>query len=70
MAELMECKRTTMVAEYQDHFEALLPCVGPLDERQRVQAFMVGLRPLLSIDVQVQNPQTLIMAMNLARTPE
>jgi hypothetical protein len=36
MAELMECKRTTMVAEYQDRFEALLQCVGPLDERQCV----------------------------------
>ena len=70
MAELMECKRTSTVAEYQDRFEALLPRVGPLDERQRVQTFTAGLRPPLSIDVQVQNPQTLVLAMNLARTLE
>lgn len=70
MAELMECRRTTTVAEYQDRFEALLPRVGPLDERKRVQAFTAGLGPPLSIDVQVQNPQTLILAMNLARTLE
>ena len=53
MAEPMECKRTSTVAEYQDRFESLLPHVGPLDERQWVQAFTAGLGPPLSIDVQV-----------------
>lgn len=70
MEELMACKRTSTVAEYQDRFEALLPHVGPLEERQRVQAFTAGLGPPLSIDVQVHSPQTLILPMNLARTLE
>jgi len=32
LAELVECRRTSMVSEYQDRFQALLPRVGHLDE--------------------------------------
>jgi len=70
MGELMECKHTGSVAEYQDRFEALLPRVGPLEESQRVQAFTAGLGPPLSHDVEMQNPQTLLVAMSLARKLE
>ena len=51
--ELTDCRRTSTVAEYQDRFQALLPRAGPLDEAQRVQLFMGGLLPPLSLDVQV-----------------
>jgi hypothetical protein len=30
--ELAKCRRTGTVEEYQDHFQALLPCAGPLGE--------------------------------------
>jgi hypothetical protein len=30
--ELVDCRRIDTVAEYQDHFQALLPRAGPLDE--------------------------------------
>jgi len=58
LGELMACKRTGSVTEYQDRFEALLPCVGMLTEAQRVQAFMARLQPPLSLDVEIHNPQS------------
>jgi len=70
MGELMACKRTGSVSDYQDRFEALLPHIGPLEEEQRIQAFTAGLGPPLSHDVEMQNPQTLIVAMSLARKLE
>ena len=66
----MACKRTSSVAEYQNRFEALLPRVGTLMEAQRVQEFTAGLQPPLSLDVNVHNPQSLVIAMSLARKLE
>jgi hypothetical protein len=66
LAELAECRRTGTVVEYQDWFQALLPRAGPLTEAQRVQLFTGGLQPPLSIDVRIQNPQSLAAAMSLA----
>ena len=68
----MACKRTSSVAEYQNRFEALLPRIGTLTEAQRVQAFTAGLQPPLSLDVEVHNPQSLVIAiaMSLARKLE
>ena len=54
--ELADCRRTSTVAEYQDRFQALLARAGPLDEAQRVQLFIGGLLPPLSMDIQIQNP--------------
>jgi hypothetical protein len=34
--ELTECQRTRTVEEYANHFQALLPRMGRLDEAQRV----------------------------------
>ncbi|XP_066373865.1 uncharacterized protein [Miscanthus floridulus] len=68
--ELASCKRTGTVADYQDRFQALLPRAGRLEEEQRVQLFTGGLQPLLSLDVEVHNPQTLAGAMSLARKLE
>jgi len=68
--ELADCRRTSTVAEYQDRFQALLARAGPLDEAQRVQLFTGSLLPPLSMDVRIQNPQTLAAAMSLARQME
>jgi hypothetical protein len=67
LAELVECRRTGTVVKYQDQFQALLPRAGPLTEAHRVQLFTGGLQPPLSIDVRIQNPQSLAAAMSLAR---
>ncbi|XP_039772029.1 uncharacterized protein LOC120640239 [Panicum virgatum] len=67
LADLADRRRTSTVAEYQDHFQALLPRAGPLDESQRVQLFTGGLQPPLSLNVRIQNPQTPAAAMSLAR---
>jgi len=67
LAELAECRRTGTVADYMDRFQALLGRAGPLLEEQRVQLFTGGLMPPLSLDVRIQNPQTLTAAMSLAR---
>jgi hypothetical protein len=68
--ELVDCRRTSTVSEYQDGFQALLPRAGPLDEAQRVQLFTGGLLPPLSLDVQVHNSQSLAATMSLARQLE
>ena len=67
LAELAECRRTGTVADYMDRFQALLARAGPLLEEQRVQLFTGGLMPPLSLDVRIQNPQTLDAATSLAR---
>lgn len=54
--ELTECQRTGTDVEYQDRFHALLPRVGSLEERQRVQLFTGGLGPPLSYDIRIHNP--------------
>lgn len=56
LGELMACKRTNSVIEYQDKFDALLPRAGTLTEEQRMQIFMAGLQPPLSLDVEIHNP--------------
>ena len=43
LGELMACKRTSSVAEYQTRFEALLPRIDTLMEAQCVQVFMARL---------------------------
>lgn len=70
LGELMACKRTNSVIEYQDKFEALLPRAGTLTEEQRMQIFMAGLQPPLSLDVEIHNPQTLAFTMSIARKLE
>ena len=70
LGELMACKRTSSVAEYQNRFEALLPHVGTLTEAQRAQAFMARLQPPFSLDVEEHNPQSLVITMSLARKLE
>jgi hypothetical protein len=68
--ELSECRRTGSVEEYANRFQELLPRAGRLNENQRVQLFTGGLLPPLSHAVRVHNPETLNMAMSLARQVE
>ena len=56
LGELIACKRIGSITEYQDQFEALLPCVGTLIEAQCIQAFMARLDLSFSLDVEIQNP--------------
>jgi hypothetical protein len=48
----------------------LLPRAGHLSETQKVQIFTAGLQPPLSLDVEIHNPQSLVVAMSLARKLE
>lgn len=70
LGELVNCHRTTTVDDFQGRFEALLPRAGTLSECQKVWLFTNGLRPPLSMDVEIHNPQTLAVAMSLARKIE
>jgi hypothetical protein len=59
LSELVVCRRTGSVVEYQDRFEALLPRVSALTETQKMQLFTAGLQPPLSLDVEIHNPSPL-----------
>jgi hypothetical protein len=67
--ELAECWRAGTV-EYSNRFQALLPRAGRLDEAQCVQLFTGELLPPLSHVVRFHNPETLAVAMSLARQVE
>jgi hypothetical protein len=64
------CRRTGTVADYCEQFLSVLARAGKLSQSQQVQLFTVGLQPPLSIDVQIQAPQSLDVAMSLARSYE
>jgi hypothetical protein len=70
LGELAACKRTTTAVDFQERFEARLPRAGYLSKCQKVQLFTAGLQPPLSLDVEIHNPQTLAVAMSLARKLE
>jgi len=70
LGELVACRRTITITDYQDRFLALLTRAGPLTEAQQVQLFMAGLGEPLSIDVQLLGPQSLELAMSFARSYE
>ena len=58
------------VEEYSNHFHALLPRAGRLEEVQRVQLYTGGLLPPLTHVVRLHHPETLAAAMSLARQVE
>jgi hypothetical protein len=70
LGDLAACRRTGSVEDYSEQFLSLLARAGTLTESQQVQLFTVGLQPLMSINVQIQAPQSLEVAMNLARAYE
>jgi cell division septation protein DedD len=70
LGDLAACRRIGTVADYCEQFLSLLARAGKLSQSQQVQLFTVGLQPPLSIDVQIQAPQSLDVAMSLAKSYE
>lgn len=70
LGELVACRRSGTIVDYQDRFLALLTHAGPLTESQQVQLFIVGLAQHISIDVQLQGPQSLEITVSLAHAYE
>jgi hypothetical protein len=70
LGDLAACRRTGTVADYCEQFLSLLAHAGKLSQSQQVQLFTVGLQPPLNINVQIQAPQSLNMAMSLATSYE
>lgn len=67
---LSKLKQTSSVYDYQTRFEKLLARVGTLIDKQEAKCFISRLKDRLRVDVKVQNPQTLTIAIGLARAYE
>jgi hypothetical protein len=70
LGDLITRRRTGSISEYYEQFLTLLARARPLTEPQQVQLFTVGLQPPMSIYVQIQAPNSLELAMNLAHSFE
>lgn len=65
LGEQVVCKRTSSIIEYEDRFEALLPCAFTHSEMQRVHIFTADLQSPISLDIEIRNLQSLTIAMSL-----
>jgi hypothetical protein len=70
LGELASCRRTGTVDAYTERFLELLPRAGPFSTDQKIPLFTLRLQEPLSIDVQLQHPVTLEVAMSLVRAYE
>ncbi|KAL4366769.1 hypothetical protein GQ457_05G003480 [Hibiscus cannabinus] len=70
LGELANLKQTGTVEEYQSQFQSLLARISDLKPRQQVDLFTAGLVEELRIDIEMQQPGNLGVAMNMARTLE
>jgi hypothetical protein len=70
LGELASLRKTGTVDDYTEHFLAHVARAGPLNEQQQVNIYTVGLLEPLKMDVELQNPQDMEMAMSLARAYE
>jgi hypothetical protein len=70
LGELIQLKRDTMVADYQNRFLALINRCAGLSEKQQIDIFTAGLRNPLKTEVELEQPATLDDAMALARAYE
>jgi hypothetical protein len=70
LGELIQLKRDTTVADYQNRFLALVNRCTGLNEKQQIDIFTAGLRNPLKIDVELEQPATLHDVMALARAYE
>lgn len=68
LGELAKLKQTSSVEENKHKFQALLARVHSITGTQQVEIFTTGLTELIRINVELQNPPNLTMAMSLART--
>ncbi|KAL1172100.1 hypothetical protein V6Z11_A05G326500 [Gossypium hirsutum] len=70
LGELANLRQTGMVEEYQRQFQSLLARTTDLKPRQQVNLFTAGLVEELRIDIEMQQPGNLGVAMNMARALE
>ncbi|PPS03228.1 hypothetical protein GOBAR_AA17431 [Gossypium barbadense] len=70
LGELANLKQTRTVEEYQRQFQSLLARTIDLRPQQQVNLFTTRLIEELRIDIEMQQPENLGVAMNMARTLE
>jgi hypothetical protein len=70
LGELASLRKTGTVDDYTEHFLAHEARAGPLNEQQQVNIYTVSLLEPLKMDVELQKPQDMEMAMSLARAYE
>jgi hypothetical protein len=70
LGELANFKQIGSVEDYQRQFQTLLARTHDLKPRQQVDLFTAGLIDELRIDIELQQPGNLGVAMNLARAFE
>ncbi|PPS04857.1 hypothetical protein GOBAR_AA15790 [Gossypium barbadense] len=70
LGELANLRQTGTVEEYQRQFQSLLARTTDLKPRQQVNLFTAGLVGELRIDIEMQQPGNLGVAMNMARALE
>ncbi|KAJ1381359.1 Retrotransposon gag domain [Sesbania bispinosa] len=70
LGELANLKQMGSVEEYQRQFQSLLSRTSDLKPHQQVDLFTVGLVEELRIDIEMQQPGNLGIAMNMARALE
>jgi hypothetical protein len=70
LGELIQLKRDTTVADYQNRFLALINRCTGLSEKQQIDIFTAGLCNPLKTEVELEQPATLDDAMALARAYE
>lgn len=70
LGELANLKQRTTVEDYQQQFQSLSARTQELNSSQQIGLFTAGLKEDLRLEVELQKPNTLGAAMNLARTFE
>ncbi|KAK5847245.1 hypothetical protein PVK06_003550 [Gossypium arboreum] len=70
LGELANLRQTGTVEEYQRQFQSLLARTTDLKPRQQVNLFTAGLVEELRIDIEMQQPGNLGVAMDMARALE
>ncbi|XP_052876295.1 uncharacterized protein LOC128282166 [Gossypium arboreum] len=70
LGELANLRQIGTVEEYQRQFQSLQAKTTDLKPRQQVNLFIAGLVEELRIDIEMQQPGNLGVAMNMARTLE
>nr|XP_012466044.1 unnamed protein product [Gossypium raimondii]XP_012466045.1 unnamed protein product [Gossypium raimondii] len=70
LGELANLRQTGTAEEYQRQFQSLLARTTDFKPRQQVNFFTAGLVEELRIDIEMQQPENLRVAMNMARTLE
>jgi hypothetical protein len=70
LGEIARMRQSGTVTEYVEKFMSLLAHNDPLSTKLQVQLFTSGLSELLRVDVEMQKPPDLQVAMSMARAYE